>query len=158
MRRIFLLGLASLVLIGLGFLLSRFVAAESAASAALPVPVQPVLEEVPLPPQADARTKEMRRFDRYDADHDGRIARMEFLASRQKAFARLDLDRNGSLSFNEYAAKASEKYLKADKDQSQSLDRAEFAATKPVRKAKPVAKCLPEAQPTREEASDAAEG
>jgi hypothetical protein len=83
---------------------------------------------------------------------------MEFLASRQKAFARLDLDQNGSLSFAEYAAKATDKYLKADKDKSQSLDRAEFAATKPVRKARPVAKCPPGDQPASAALGDAAEG
>lgn len=158
MRRVLLLGLGCLALIGLGFGLSRYMAPNATASVAQPQRASSVPEDVPSPPQADERTKEMRRFDRYDADGDGRIARMEFLASRQKAFARLDLDQNGSLSFAEYAAKATDKYLKADKDKSQSLDRAEFAATKPVRKARPVAKCPPGDQPASAALGDAAEG
>lgn len=158
MRRIFLLGLGCLALIGLGFALSQYMAPDATASAAQPQILGSVPDDVPSPPQADERTKEMRRFDRYDADGDGRIARMEFLASRQKAFARLDLDHNGGLSFAEYAAKATDKYLKADKDKSQSLDRAEFAATKPVRKARPTAKCPPGDQPASAALVDAAEG
>lgn len=134
MWRIFLLGLGCLALIGLGFALSQYMAPDATASAAQPQILGSVPDDVPSPPQADERTKEMRRFDRYDADGDGRIARMEFLASRQKAFARLDLDHNGGLSF------------------------AEYAATKPVRKARPTAKCPPGDQPASAALVDAAEG
>ena len=106
MRRVLLLGLASLALIGLGFALSRYMAPDATASAAQPQLASSVPEDVPSPPQADERTKEMRRFDRYDGDGDGWIARIEFLARRVRAFARLDLGNNGSLYISEYDDRA----------------------------------------------------
>ena len=154
-RHILVFLVAALGFIGFGFALSCYATLGVNASAA---PSGNVIvsndDDVPIPPQADERSKEMRRFDRYDTDHDGHIVRMEFLASRQKAFARLDQNHDGTLSFDEYAVKATDKYLKADKDKSQSLDRAEFAATKPVRKSRPSAKCVPAAQPAAPDALD----
>lgn len=155
MRRAIILGAGALLLLGLGVGYARYSGTHPPVSAAA-VPTSANVadqEDVPEPPIADERTKEMRRFDRYDSNSDGRIALPEFLATRQKAFARLDLNHDGQLSFDEYAAKARDKFTKADQDKSQTLDRAEFAATKPVRKMHASVKCPP-AQP----AGEASEG
>ncbi|RZL83154.1 MAG: EF-hand domain-containing protein, partial [Sphingomonas sp.] len=56
----------------------------------------------PLPdsaPEATAKTREQKRFDRYDKDRDAKITREEYLVQRRKAYARLDVDGDGRLSF-----------------------------------------------------------
>lgn len=85
-------------------------------------------EEIALP-AATATTREQRRFNRYDKDRDGKVAREEYLASRRKAYARLDTDGDGRLSFDEWAAKTTSKFASADADRSGTLDTKEFAAT-----------------------------
>lgn len=94
-------------------------------------------------PAATERTREEKRFARYDKDRDGAVAREEYLAARRKAFARLDADGDGRLSFDEWAAKAEAKFATADADKSGRLDAAEFATTRVVRKAAP--RCPPAA-------------
>lgn len=42
------------------------------------------------PPQASERTREQKRFDRYDRTRDGKVDRDEYLLNRHKAFAKLD--------------------------------------------------------------------
>lgn len=128
----------------------------AASEVALPDPPayaasDPAALDVPV---ADARTKEERRFNRYDRDQNGAVGRSEFLVSRQKAFARLDRNGDGALSFDEYAVKASEKFKAADKNRSGGLDRQEFATTRPVRKPKPKPDCTSANQPAAA-ASDA---
>ena len=88
------------------------------------------------PPAASERTREEKRFARYDRDRNGIVARDEYLLARRKAFAKLDLNGDGKLSFDEYAAKATAKFAKADADRSGALDATEFATTRVVRKAR----------------------
>ncbi|MGN5374244.1 EF-hand domain-containing protein [Sphingomonas hankookensis] len=80
-------------------------------------------------PAATPRTREQKRFDRYDKDRDGRITRDEYLASRRKAYAKLDTNGDGRLSFDEWAARTTTKFATADKGRDGALDAAEFATT-----------------------------
>lgn len=91
-------------------------------------------EALPDPPAAPDRTREQKRFDRYDKDRDGRVTREEYLASRRKAYAKLDTNGDGRLSFEEWSAKTSGKFAAADKGHDGALDRAEFATTAVKRK------------------------
>lgn len=95
------------------------------------------------PPAASEKTREEKRFDRYDKDKDGEIAAEEYFASRRKAFAKLDTNGDGRLSFDEWSIKTREKFAKADADRSGRLTRAEFATTAVVRKARPKPDCPP---------------
>jgi len=88
----------------------------------------------PTPPQATARTREEKRFDRYDRNRDGNIVRNEMLASRANAFRKLDKDGNNLLSFEEWAVKTSERFVGADGNKDGKLTRPEFATTAPKRK------------------------
>jgi hypothetical protein len=83
-------------------------------------------------PSATARTREEKRFDRYDKDRNSSVTRDEYLASRRKAFAKLDVNGDGKLEFEEWALKTTTKFAGADKDKSGALTRMEFAATAPA--------------------------
>lgn len=98
-------------------------------------------EPVARPPEAEERTREEKRFDRYDKDRDQAITTDEYLLSRRKAYAKLDANGDGRLSFDEWAKKTTDKFAKADADRSRALSRTEFATTKVVRK--PKAPCPP---------------
>ena len=98
------------------------------------------------PPAASEKTREEKRFSRYDKDKNGAVARGEYLAGRQKGFAKLDLDHDGKLSFDEYAAKGVAKFAAADRDKNGALNAAEFATTRVVRKTKSRARCAPTLQ------------
>jgi hypothetical protein len=132
---------------------------KGAGRAADPIPPAPAARveaegadpSVALPPTASARTREEKRFGRYDKDKNGSIARAEYLASRQKAFAKLDLNGDGRLSFEEYSAKAIAKFTTADADKSGVLSPAEFATTRVVRKERPKVKCPRAAAPVERE-------
>jgi hypothetical protein len=80
------------------------------------------------------QTRAARRFDRYDQDSNGSVAREEYLAPRRKAFVRLDANHDGALSFDEWAVKTEARFAEADKDKSGSMTPSEFAATAPKRK------------------------
>lgn len=95
------------------------------------------------PPSASEKTREEKRFSRYDKDKNGAVGRDEYLVSRQKAFAKLDLNHDGKLGFDEYAVKAVTKFSAADHDKNGALTAVEFASTRVERKAKPKAKCAP---------------
>lgn len=84
-----------------------------------------------LAPEASPRSREEKRFSRYDHDKDGKVEAAEYLGARKKNFDKLDADHNGSLSFQEYAAKGIEKFNGADQDRSGWLTAAEFARTAP---------------------------
>ncbi len=93
-----------------------------------------VSAETQLPdaaPSATTRSREQKRFDRYDKDRDDAVTREEYLASRRKAFAKLDVNGDGKLAFEEWALKTTTKFAGADKDKSGSLTRTEFATTAP---------------------------
>jgi hypothetical protein len=81
-------------------------------------------------PEASAKTREEKRFARYDKDKDGKVETMEYLAARQRNFAKLDLDHNGAPSFQEYAVKGIERFNAAGGKKG-FLTLAEFVATAP---------------------------
>ena len=108
-------------------------------------------EDTPAPPQASEKTREQKRFSRYDHDKNGAVGRDEFLAARRRAFAKLDLNGDGTLSFDEYAAKSETRFASADADKSGALTAAEFAATRITRKAKASPRCPPAAEPASEQ-------
>jgi hypothetical protein len=96
-------------------------------------PVEPLAD----PPRASAKTREEKRFGRYDKDKDGAVGRDEYLLARRKAFAKLDRNGDGRLDFEEYAVKTADKFAKADGDRSGRLDAAEFLTTRVIRKPGP---------------------
>ena len=103
-----------------------------ARAAAAPAP-----QAAPLPdavPAASDRTREQKRFDRYDKDRNGAVTREEYLAQRRKAYAKLDTNHDGVLSFDEWAIKAETKFAAADKDKSGAMNTTEFATTAVKRK------------------------
>ena len=81
-------------------------------------------------PEATAKTREEKRFARYDKDKNGKVETMEYLAARRRNFDKLDLDHNGALSFQEYAVKGIEKFNAAG-GRKGWLSPAEFVATAP---------------------------
>jgi hypothetical protein len=81
-------------------------------------------------PEADARTREEKRFSRYDKNKDGKVEADEYLAARRRNFDKLDIDHNGALSFQEYAVKGIEKFGAAG-GRKGWLSPAEFVATAP---------------------------
>jgi hypothetical protein len=81
-------------------------------------------------PEASTKTREEKRFARYDKDKDGKVEAVEYLAARRRNFDKLDVDHNGVLSFNEYAAKGIEKFVAAGGKKGW-LTPAEFVATAP---------------------------
>ena len=126
-------------------------AAPAAANATDGGDGQALPDEVPA---ATARTREERRFGRYDKDRDGQITREEYLAARRKAFARLDKDGDGRLSFDEWGAKATAKFAAADHDRSGAMTAAEFATTAVQRgRARARADCPPAQRQARAPAS-----
>ncbi len=94
-------------------------------------------------PEASAKTREQKRFGRYDKDKDGAITRDEYLVSRRKAYAKLDTNGDGRLSFEEWSVKAITKFATADADKSGAMNAAEFATTAVKRKPKIQVKCPP---------------
>ena len=91
-------------------------------------------------PEASEKTREQKRFSRYDKNKDGKVQIDEYLAARKKNFDKLDLDHNGALSFQEYAAKGIEKFNAAG-GRKGWLNEAEFATTAPPRTVKHKASC-----------------
>ena len=100
------------------------------------------LADVSEPPTATEKTREQKRFSRYDKDKNGAVARDEYLIARRKAFAKFDVNGDGRLVFEEYAIKTTSKFAKADSDQSGQLTPTEFLATRIVRKLS-TTKCPP---------------
>ena len=153
-------GVAALLMAALGVLVYN---ARARADAVLPPqpltatgqPLQATPAGTPLPatvPEATERTREQKRFDRYDKDRDGKVTREEYLAARRKAFAKLDANHDGQLSFDEWAIKAETKFATADHDRSGVLTPAEFATTAVKRKPARRLNCPPpSAQPARDE-------
>ena len=93
--------------------------------------------KAPPVPQAAARTREEKRFDRYDRNRDNIVTRNEMMAARANEFRKLDTDGNNLLSFEEWAVKTSSRFTGADANKDAKLTRVEFAATAPKRKASP---------------------
>jgi hypothetical protein len=91
-------------------------------------------------PEATEKTREQKRFSRYDKNKDGKVQIDEYLAARRKNFDKLDLDHNGQLAFQEYAAKAIDKFNAAG-GRKGFLTEAEFATTAPPRSKKRRTSC-----------------
>ena len=135
---------AALLLAGAGVLLFKGSAREPVLPARPQAAVGSATADDPLPdtlPEASAKTREQRRFGRYDKDRDGRITRDEYLVSRRKAFAKLDANGDGRLSFEEWSVKALQKFATADADRSGTMDAREFATTAVKRKPRAAPKC-----------------
>jgi hypothetical protein len=81
-------------------------------------------------PEASAKTREEKRFSRYDKNKDGKVQADEYLAARHRNFDKLDADHNGALSFQEYAVKGIEKFNAAGGKKGW-LSATEFVATAP---------------------------
>ena len=146
-----LLGLAGL------FLLRGSAAPEIKLPGAPAARAAAVASEDPLPeeaPSATAKTREQKRFDRYDKDRNDAVTRAEYLLSRQKAFAKLDANRDGRLDFDEWAIKTTTKFAGADADKSGALSRTEFAATAPKPRPGVKPRCVCPAAPAKDEAED----
>jgi hypothetical protein len=93
----------------------------------------------PQAPEATARTREQKRFDRHDRNRDGVITRLEMMSSRSAAFKKLDKDGNNLLSFEEWAVATSNRFAGADANKDSKLTPAEFATTAPKPSANRVA-------------------
>ncbi|MGE0775131.1 MAG: histidine kinase [Sphingomonadaceae bacterium] len=109
-----------------------------------PISPPPVVQAPPSPlepPPSAERSREEKRFDRYDKDRDQLITSDEYLAPRQKAFTKLDVNGDGRLSFEEWAVRTSDKFAKADADGSKALSRDEFLTTRVKRKPPPRCNC-----------------
>lgn len=140
-------GVAALALAGAGML-----AFGGPPRPGSPLPAQPALaaqppqEEAAAPaalPEASPKTREEKRFGRYDKDRNGAITREEYLLSRRKAYAKLDRDGDGRLSFDEWSARTTAKFSAADRDKSGAMNAAEFATTAVKRRPARRAACPP---------------
>lgn len=138
-------GVAILMLVGASV---AFFTAHGRPGAALLAATAPAAQAAtadgPLPatvPEAGDRTREQKRFDRYDKDRNGQVTREEYLAARRKAYAKLDTNHDGMLSFDEWAVKAETKFATADADKSGAMTPAEFATTAVKRTTRPRPKC-----------------
>lgn len=105
-------------------------------------------DDFPDLPAVDEKTKEQKRFERYDKNKNGHIDLEEFIASTRRSFQKMDLNHDGVLSFEEYAAKRVEKFRKADANSDGVLTPAEFATTAIKHKAKPKCACARGARAT----------
>lgn len=151
---------AGALLLGAGMMLQAMRPAAVAPLAPMPVASSASGEgqttSDPVVPEATAKTREEKRFNRYDKDRDGKITRDEYLAARKKAYAKLDTNGDGMLSFDEWAIKAETKFATADADKSGAMNATEFATTAVKRKPRAKPKC-PDKQPpaadSREEES-----
>jgi hypothetical protein len=149
----FLAGVASaLLLMAAGLFIWR-----SQADAVQLVPPVPADAEAALslldvngPPEASEKTREEKRFSRYDKDKNGAVSRDEYLIARRKGFAKLDVNADGKLGFEEYAIKTSVKFAGADRDKTGALTPAEFLTTRVIRKTQQ-AKCPPPVRLTKDD-------
>lgn len=140
-------GVAALLMVAAGWL---FLSGAKTQPVLPPAPDRAITSDGdaarPLPdavPEATAKTREEKRFSRYDKDRDGSVAREEYLASRRKAFTKLDVNGDGRLTFDEWAVKTTAKFAGADKDRSGALTPPEFATTAVKRNARPRCVCPP---------------
>jgi hypothetical protein len=152
-------GAGAALLLGLAgmFLFRSSAASDFKLPAAPPARAAAVTPEDPLPdaaPAASAKTREQKRFDRYDKDRNDAITREEYLLSRRKAYAKLDANHDGRLDFDEWAAKTTAKFAGADGDKSGALTRAEFVATAPKVRPGTKPRCVCPAAPAKDDAED----
>src|SRR6185437_13333610 len=99
-------------------------------------------------PEADPKTREEKRFSRYDKNKDGKVEADEYLAAGRRNFDKLDVDHNGALTFEEYAVKGIEKFNGAGGKKGW-LSPAEFVTTAPPPPKHKTCSCrAPAAEPT----------
>lgn len=144
MGRMLLGGIITILLLSGGFFLWRgmsnvphsiITAAPPPADTALPVGADNQTGAPPPDvPRASNRSREQKRFDRYDRNRDGIITRVEMMSTRSAAFRRLDRDGNNLLSFEEWAAATGDRFTGADANGDGRLTAAEFATTAPHRR------------------------
>lgn len=141
----FMAGVASaLLLVAAGFFVWKSRAEQETLIPPAPTPAPFVAPLKPAAarqeaPAAPAKSREQKRFARYDENEDGAITRAEMLGTRQAAFKKLDTNSDGRLAFEEWAIVTAEKFAGADKDRSGALNAAEFLTTR--RETKPRCKC-----------------
>ncbi|RHW17072.1 histidine kinase [Sphingomonas gilva] len=138
--------LSAMLLMGAGLVLWNSQAASEQAIPDPPPPPPAAATARPLPetvPAATAKTREERRFDRYDRDRNGAITREEYLRQRRKAYAKLDTNGDGRLGFEEWAIRTTTKFATADGDKSGAMSRTEFATTAVKRRAPARRDCPP---------------
>jgi hypothetical protein len=124
-------GLSALLLVAAGVFLGISHAQNEEIVPPAPAPQAAATAEKPLPAAPSAeKSREEKRFDRYDMDRDELVTRVEMMETRRKPFEKLDANRDGNLSFEEWAVATSEKFGKADADRSGTLSRTEFATTR----------------------------
>ena len=75
-----------------------------------------------------AQSKEDKRFNRYDRNHDGKIDRTEMLSTRVKAFQKLDVNHDNLLTFEEWAVKTVNRFKEVDKNGDGIISKAELDA------------------------------
>src|SRR6478609_6123667 len=134
---------ATLLLVAAGIFFFRGTATPPGAQSLPPAPVAATTPE-PLPdavPEAAPLTREQKRFDRVDKNHDNIIVRDEYFALRRTLFAGRDKNHDGMLSFEEWADKGYKSFAKADKDKSDTLTRTEYATTAVKHKPTPHCAC-----------------
>jgi EF hand len=139
-------GIAAVLLLITGSVLALQSRAEEPALPTAPQPrlasASTRLSPIPDAPEADAKSKEEKRFARVDKDENGRITLAELVEPRRKAFAKLDVDQDGKLSFEEWSVRTIDKFAEADADKNRALTPAEYAATAPKpRPKKPACAC-----------------
>ena len=142
--------IAALLITTAGTLLWSSLAGTKSAIGPVPAEAEAALgaTDVTAPLEASEKTREQRRFSRFDADQSGAVSREEFLQSRRKSYARLDLDGDGKLSFEEYAVKATKKFANSDRDRTGALTPSEFLSTRVARKALARGNCPPSLRTT----------
>jgi hypothetical protein len=99
-------GVAALLLAGAGLMLFR---GKAAPEHLLPAMTAAANAQASLPeevPEATAKTREQKRFNRYDKDKDGKITREEWSAKSIAKFAAADADHNGAMTAVEFATTA----------------------------------------------------
>src|SRR3546814_14486613 len=98
------------------------------APAAAPLLMAP--QKPPTPPAAPEKSREEKRFARYDDNEDGIITRAEMMGRRRGPWERLDANGDKRPGFEACALPTSEKCAKADADGSCTLNAAPFRPTR----------------------------
>jgi hypothetical protein len=154
MQRVFIGGVAALLMAGGGFLVWQTMANQPSLIPAPPPPAS-ISDKLPIagpdapafglappsPPEAPKASREEMRFNRYDRNKDELVSRVEMMGSRTKAFKALDSDGNNLLTFEEWAAATGQRFASADGNKDLLLTRKEFARTRPKAVPRPGCRC-----------------
>lgn len=154
MQRMFIGGVAALLMAGGGLLVWQTMANQPSLIPAPPPPAS-ISDKLPVagpdapafglappsPPEAPKASREEMRFNRYDRNKDELVSRLEMMGSRTKAFKALDRDGNNLLTFEEWAAATGQRFASADGNKDLLLTRKEFARTRPKAVPRPGCRC-----------------